>query len=31
MTVFRTKPVEDVLAQQEDSGDGTTLRRSLGA
>jgi APA family basic amino acid/polyamine antiporter len=31
MTVFRTKPVEDVLAQQEDSGDGTTLRRRLGA
>jgi APA family basic amino acid/polyamine antiporter len=30
MTMFRTKPVEDVLAQQEDSGEGTTLRRSLG-
>ncbi|HEY0358816.1 MAG TPA: amino acid permease, partial [Mycobacteriales bacterium] len=31
MTMFRTKPIEDVLAQQEDTGDGTMLRRSLGA
>jgi APA family basic amino acid/polyamine antiporter len=30
MTIFRTKPVEDVLAQQVDTGDGQTLRRSLG-
>ncbi|HEV7756710.1 MAG TPA: amino acid permease [Mycobacteriales bacterium] len=30
MTMFRTKPVEDVLAQQVDTGDGQTLRRSLG-
>jgi APA family basic amino acid/polyamine antiporter len=31
MTMFRTKPVEDVLAQQEETGEGRTLRRTLGA
>jgi APA family basic amino acid/polyamine antiporter len=31
MTMFRTKPVEDVLAQQEESGEERTLRRTLGA
>jgi APA family basic amino acid/polyamine antiporter len=30
MTMFRTKPVEDVLAQQGGPGDTTTLRRTLG-